>query len=340
MIPEPGDAAELELLRSAASELSDPIDVIFHPATEKSALSSAFAAVARAIGETGREKIRVLEGHGSGIAARPGLTLVSRDHRRVHYLALPNGPEAAPFREALLGLSRHPAGSAADPAMRLGGLARPAELLVFIASTCPHCPLAVRAANRLAIVSSAVTTSIVDVQRYSELAERFCIRSVPTTILDEGLSVMGVVQVSDLVDRVLAREAGDYEATVFRSLVEANRLDEAAQSVHAGHGVTYFFSAWKESATSMRMGLLLTAEKVLELDPAGLDGLVPRLLSLLSSQDATFRGDTADLLGRIGHPAAAERLKALLDDPNPDVAEIASEALEETNARARRGHAP
>jgi HEAT repeat protein len=41
-----------------------------------------------------------------------------------------------------------------------------------------------------------------------------------------------------------------------------------------------------------------------------------------------LRGDTADLLGQIGHPSAREALKSLLKDPNPDVAEIAKEALE------------
>ena len=34
-------------------------------------------------------------------------------------------------------------------------------------------------------------------------------------------------------------------------------------------------------------------------------------------------------VGQIGHPAAKEPLKALLNDPNPDVREIAEEALEE-----------
>ena len=51
------------------------------------------------------------------------------------------------------------------------------------------------------------------------------------------------------------------------------------------------------------------------------------------SEDPVLRGDTADLLGRIGHRAATDALRALLDDPNPHVAEIASEALEEIDDR-------
>ena len=44
-----------------------------------------------------------------------------------------------------------------------------------------------------------------------------------------------------------------------------------------------------------------------------------------SAQDVQAR----ELLGQIGHASAVEPLKALLNDENPDVAEIAKEALEE-----------
>jgi HEAT repeat protein len=78
---------------------------------------------------------------------------------------------------------------------------------------------------------------------------------------------------------------------------------------------------------------MMAVETALEDDRSALDGLVPGLLPILGSEDAVLRGDTADLLGRIGHRAARDRLRTLLEDPNPDVAEIASEALEEIEAR-------
>ena len=87
--------------------------------------------------------------------------------------------------------------------------------------------------------------------------------------------------------------------------------------------------AWSTSTTASRMGLLLAVEQVLERDGHGLDEAVAELLPILQADDAALQGDTADLLGRIGHPAATEGLRALLDHPNPDVAEIAAEALEE-----------
>ena len=85
------------------------------------------------------------------------------------------------------------------------------------------------------------------------------------------------------------------------------------------------------------MGLFLVAEEALDWNPEGLDALVPLLIEGLQgdgpmSQDPTRVGDTADLLGQIGHPDAREVLEALGRDSNEEVAEAAADALEELRA--------
>ena len=109
-------------------------------------------------------------------------------------------------------------------AERLSALKSPVELLVFVGATCPHCPGAVRSANRLALASSLVTVSIVDVQLDSSLAERFNVRSVPLTILDGELAVTGVVPPADLVDKILSRGDESHGRNLLLSLVEASCL--------------------------------------------------------------------------------------------------------------------
>ena len=90
-----------------------------------------------------------------------------------------------------------------------------------------------------------------------------------------------------------------------------------------------FLQTWSGSALSLRIGLLTAAEEALEDHQTLLDDIVPDLIGLLSAEDASLRGDTADLLGRIGHRAALGALRKLTDDPHPDVAEIATEVYEE-----------
>ena len=49
---------------------------------------------------------------------------------------------------------------------------------------------------------------------------------------------------------------------------------------------------------------------------------------MLDAEDAALRGDTADLIGQTGSETARPALEKLLTDPNPDVVEIAEEALD------------
>jgi HEAT repeat protein len=80
---------------------------------------------------------------------------------------------------------------------------------------------------------------------------------------------------------------------------------------------------------------MMAAEEALEENEEALDRIATNLLPLLGMEDAALRGDTADLLGRIGLSLAVDSLKALLKDPNPDVAEIAEEAIEEIQGSER-----
>ncbi len=80
--------------------------------------------------------------------------------------------------------------------------------------------------------------------------------------------------------------------------------------------------------------MTLVVEHALDLDREGLDDMVPLLIQGLEgegplSQDPSRRGDTAALLGLIGHPDARPVLEALSRDLNEEVAEAAADALED-----------
>jgi len=175
------------------------------------------------------------------------------------------------------------------------------------------------AAHRRAIAPQ-VTTVIIDAQQFPDLAGRYKAKSVPMTIIDGQLSIVGVIPPAQLVEKIINRD----DEEIFLSLVESGRFNDAAEKLCAG-----FAAAWAKSTTQLRMGLMMVAENALAQDPHAMDSLVPDLLPATKSEDAALRGDTADLLGQIGHPAAVDALKELLNDENPDVAEIAQDALEE-----------
>lgn len=208
------------------------------------------------------------------------------------------------------------------------------RILLFIGPGCPVCPHQVRAAATVAAASPRITLEIIDATRDPELAARYDIQSVPTTIIDEELFLLGAMPARRLADRIMERHGPDRERVLFASLMEAGRHEEASRRLAGARGIEAFAELWSRSTLETRMGLMLVAEQTLELDPAGLDPLVPLLLAGLDGQgplagDQARRGDTADLLARIGHPDARPALRRMAEDANAQVAEAARAALEE-----------
>jgi thioredoxin-like negative regulator of GroEL len=188
----------------------------------------------------------------------------------------------------------------------------------------------------LALGPGAVVTTVVDASRFPQLAASYGVRSVPLTVLDGGQSFVGVVEAEVILQALAQRDSDDYEGTLFQSLLDSGRHAEAAQRLIGGTARSWWLEAWRESAMSQRIGLLLVAEEALALEASVLDGLLPELQTLaVQAADPSLRGDTADLLGKIGHPAARPALVQACNDENAEVAEVAREALEELDESTR-----
>jgi hypothetical protein len=318
---------DLARITEALAGRVPPLVLRFQPDPGPSELGAALKGIAEAVAAAAAEGALLREDESAELPAHPALTFTAPGRGGIHYLALPEGRETLPFVDALV--AEGPASMDADLVERLRALEKPVELHVFMASECPHCPNAVRAATALALASERISTFIIDAQRFAELAARFKVATVPRTIIDGGLCLIGVKPVRELAEIVLSAGTPDYRQRHLLSLLETRRMEEAIDLVCAPGGDEAFLALWQKSTTTSRMALLLAEEKALERSPRSLDGIVPDLADLLGSDDATLRGDTVDLLGKIGHPDAAPAIKALLSDPNPDVAEIAAEVLQE-----------
>lgn len=324
------ESFDLSWVAEGLRGVSPPLRLTLHTADGDTPLGDRLADLARELATQAPDEV-VLEPSDAEVPAKPALTLSAPDgNRSLHYLALPMGPESAPFREAVLGLVGR--GEAAGP--ELAELDRPADLTVFIAAACPHCPQAVRAAHRVALATDGLTVSVVDAQFFPELAERHGVQSVPTTVLDGEGSRTGVIPAIELAAWIASRGTAAFERQALLTLVEESRFDEATRQILEARGAEHFAALWRGSATSLRMGLQLLAEEALEAAPSALDAVVPELLPLLGPEhERPLRGDTAYLLGIIGAAEAQQPLRALLEDPDPEVVEAAEEALEELAER-------
>jgi hypothetical protein len=312
------DPGALQRLASAVRSAPQRPLLRLHVPASRSGFAARLAAAAREVSEGTDGAVALETEHGS--LSEPVLTVEVGGRGAVHYRALPEGPEAAPFVEALLAMVQ------SEP--RSGSVvARPTVVEVFIAPGCPNCPHAVRAATTLAAADALLTVTVVDVDAVPARARAMHVQSVPATIVDGGLTVVGVVSADELGERIVAAQGTDGIRVVLTSLLGAGRFDAAAHLLGEPGARLVFAELWRRSTMETRIGLLLTAEEALERDARCLDALAADLLPALQAVDVALRGDTVDLLGRIGAPVARADLELLTRDPVSDVAEAAVEAL-------------
>ena len=220
----------------------------------------------------------------------------------------------------------------------LAPLEKEVEILLFVAPGCSACPHQVRTVAALTLANPNISVEIVDATQEPEFAAQYDVRSVPTTVVDDELILVGVKHPQAMAEILLAREGPDGERALLASLLESGRVEDAAERLLYGPDPettrNVFMDLWSRSTLQDRMGMTLVAEHALDLEREGLDGLVPLLVAGLEgegplSQDPARKGDTAALLGLIGHPDARPVLEALSRDANEEVAEAAADALKE-----------
>ena len=85
----------------------------------------------------------------------------------------------------------------------------------------------------------------------------------------------------------------------------------------------------RDPRLSVRLGISVLFEELRELQPEKLALAIPSLRELLTSDQPLLRGEALSLLGIIGGETALELARSHLDDPNPQVREMARMVIED-----------
>jgi hypothetical protein len=262
----------------------------------------------------------------SRLPALPCFRMGIGQNLAIFYAAVPLGHQFGPFLGALeiVGRNRSIASDIGPPMGR-----RPAELQVFVSEHCPRCPLVVEAAVSLSNRQPSISTFVVEAARFPDLTQKYGIKSVPATVLDGRLVLIGSISADKLANLIEIRGTPQFEMEVVRSLIDTSRIAEAAECLNMEAGREVILDLLQSPDFSKRLSALVVLERALDDRPNSVRTLVPSLIAMLSHKDSRIRGDIADLLGKTGDPRAIPKLEPLKADPDPDVADAAVEAIEE-----------
>lgn len=121
--------------------------------------------------------------------------LVEPERYQIRFVGAPMGEEGRSFLEALLLASKRQSGLSEESKSLLKELTEERTVKVFVSPTCPYCPAQAVNAFRCAVERpGTVQAWCVEIGQMPDLAERYGVGSVPHTVINEKLSVLGLEQ--------------------------------------------------------------------------------------------------------------------------------------------------
>ena len=315
-------------LKKALNNLTAKVELIIQE-KENDPFSQKLQNFAQELTEICGGKVTLIEKKdGFNFSGLPALTLSSDKRSNIHYLAIPEGYELQSFIQAIRFVAQGNAPIPGRTKKLLDKVSVPAKIMVFVSPSCTNCPRVVETVVSIASSNSLVSSYIIDVHYFKDLADGYRIKSVPATVIDQDLVLIGQITPEKLAEVITQRGSVHYDRERIRSLIERGLILETADLICKGEGREAILSLFEEGDLSMRMGVLVVFEEALEKDAGSIRGMVPQLIELLSREDARIRGDIADLLGKMGDPRAIPYLERLAADSDSDVVDAAAEALE------------
>ena len=313
--------------------MSRPVHLQLNTGSTENRFQANLLNVARQISGVSMNRIELADNPQPVFPEKPSVTVASEHGGNIHYLAVPEGPEFGPFLDALSWVGGANALPADAVVASLDKLQVPTDVLVLIAPVCPHCPRVVRQVLSMAVRQPLISAVVVDAVQFHDMADRFKVKATPTTIINEALTLVGQVELPQLVEKILESGTAESFTTVLNSMIQSGRAEDAGVLLCKEDQPEAILPLYLSNEFSSRMGALVAMEEALAESPRALDPIVPDLVKLLSHEDIGLRGDTAELLGKIGNPDAIPALQNSLNDPDPDVREAVEEALDVLRAR-------
>ena len=219
----------------------------------------------------------------------------------LRYFSLPTGLELAPFLQTLRILSAGGSRLSLRTLKRLETFLIPTRLEAFIAPACPHCPALVVLCSDLALASSYLEVSIVDVTLFPAQARERGIRAVPTLVINGQERLVGALGEEVLVDRFVNRELAAFHSETFRRILkEGDARKLAATMLAEGEIPGSALKLLSNHDWTLRLGMMVVLEEIGTHRPELAPRACPDLVTLLSHQDPSRRADAALFLGLIG----------------------------------------
>ncbi len=205
------------------------------------------------------------------------------------------------------------------------------DIITFVSQFCPNCRITVDSINRIAM-ESLIEHHVVDVVMFPDLASKYDVRSVPTTIIGD-FRIEGAMDLRDVKSWIEVSLNNDY-STYFADKLMNGELDLVKRTVLSNPRLSKVLGelmAHREFI--VRLGAMAAIESLWKINPDIVSSAKGEIRSLLRHRDVRIREDAAMMLGMIGNIDDLIFLEEFEDDK--DIGEVVREAIKMIRRKER-----
>lgn len=210
----------------------------------------------------------------------------------------------------------------------------PADLRLYVAEGCPHCPKVLSQLIVLPFINGKIRLRVFDPLFFPELAEKEVVRSVPTIILDQDFRWTGAVDPVELARVITSRDPSMLSAGSLDTLLkEGNAQSLATMFKESAQIYPAFIELLTHPVWSTRLGAMVVMETLIETDPVLAAQIQPPIWSTFETSGDAVKGDLLYIIGELGLRDDIARLEAIeAGKYSSEVKEAANEALAKMRA--------
>lgn len=201
--------------------------------------------------------------------------------------------------------------------------------LLFTAPGCPHCPGVKAALEKLLSEGAIASLEVVSISEQPERAAEFNVRSVPWLKLGEFI-LTGAHSPQALREWAEKARSDSGMTAYLEEMLKDGRLSEAETLLQQQpEHLSALLPLIEDFELPMQVRLGTSALFESFAGSSALQALVSELGRLSEHTDHRVRADACHYLGLSGSGAARSYLHARLNDPHPEVREIAQDTMRE-----------
>lgn len=199
--------------------------------------------------------------------------------------------------------------------------------LLFTAPACPHCPGVKAALNTLLQEGAIASLEVVDASTATERAQALGVKSVPWLMLGP-LQFEGAMSLGELRTWAVRAASASGLKDYFFEMLKSGRRGKVEDMIRADPQRSIALVDLMrdpEASMAIRLGIGAVLE---EFQGSAIAApMTPKLTEMLHDPEPRNRADAAHFLSLIGDGEALKILRDCLNHPDPEVREIAYDAL-------------